>query len=149
MTAYKTKAQDLTGLLEGTKNEFEQFKSEIANKERNFAINKHKSNAMGSLNWSDNANEFIKKGFEATINEKYRFELDDENRPIVRDKDGKVVPSKLRAGDVATYDEVIKSEFSTLTEFHKVVDKKNVPNFAEKRSVVGEQTIKPKRYVRN
>lgn len=149
LNTWKTKATDLSGLLDETKNGFEQFKSEVQTKERNFAINTHKSNAMQQLNWSDNANDLIKRGFEATINEKYKFDLDDENRPIVRDKEGKVVASKLKAGDVATYDEVIKSEFSVLTDFQKVVDSKKVPNFAQKATVTGQETIKPKRYVRN
>lgn len=149
LTTYKTKAQDLSGQLEQTKNGFEAFKSEVQTKERNFAINTHKSNAMNTLNWSDNANEFIKKGFEATINERYKFDLDEENRPVVRDKEGKIVPSKLKAGDYATYDEVIKTEFSALTEFQKVVDSKKVPNFAQKATVTGQSQIQPKRYVRN
>lgn len=149
LTTYKTKAADLSGLLEETKTGFEQFKSEVQTKEKNFAINTYKSNAMSQLNWSDNANEFVKKGFEATINEKYRFELDDENKPIVRDKDGKVIASTVKAGDIATYEEVIKSEFSALKDFQKVTDSKKVPTFANRATVTGATQVQPKRYVRN
>lgn len=143
---WKSKATDLSGLLEETKTGFETFKSEIQTKERNRTINGYKSKALSSLNWSDNANEFVKKGFDATLAEKYTFDIDDEDRPVVRDKEGKLVQSKLKAGEPASYEEVVKTEFSALEEFQKKVDSKKVGNFATKATAQGRTQVQPKRY---
>jgi hypothetical protein len=132
---YKSKVTDLSGLLEETKTGFESFKSEIQTKERNQTIGSYKSKSLSSLNWSDNANNIVKKGFEATLNERYKFELDDENKPIVRDFEGKLVQSKVKAGEAATYEEIIKTEFEALGDFAKKVDSKKVGNFARKADV--------------
>jgi hypothetical protein len=126
---YKSKATDLSGLLEGTKTEFETFKTEIVQKEKKRTVDGYFGNAMGSLNWSESAIDIVKKGFRAEVMEKYRFDLDDENNPVVRDIEGNVVRSKAKAGEAATYDEIISLEFSKIPEFQQKVNPKKVTTF--------------------
>lgn len=152
LETWKSKYNDTKGLLEETSKGFEAFKSEVTTKERNRTIGGYKNKVMGSLNWSDNANDFVKKGFEATLNEKYKFDLSDENKPVVRDADGNLIQSKEKAGQPATYEEVIKNEFTALKDFQKVADSKKVPNFASKRVTTSQSSDNPRvapRYRKN
>ena len=128
LTTYQQKVKDLSELNQSLSTQFEGFKVEVETKERNGKINAVKSQALGSLPWSSTATPILRKGFEATIAEKYKFDLDGDS-PVVRDKDGNIVQSKSKAGSPASYEEVISSEFEA-SGLKAVADSKKVPNFA-------------------
>jgi hypothetical protein len=100
-----------------------------------------KSQALGSLPWSSTATPILRKGFEATIAEKYKFDLDGDS-PVVRDKDGNIVQSKAKAGSPASYEEVIASEFEA-SGLKAVADSKKVPNFVPNAGIQQKPNGKP------
>jgi len=73
-------------------------------------------------------NELVKTGFESYINSVYAFDLDEKDNPVVKLKsDGSFVKSKVKAGHIATPDEIFLAEMDA-----KKVLKKNNGNPKEK-----------------
>jgi hypothetical protein len=128
LTAFEQKVKDLEALNSGTATAFEAFKIEVGQKEKSRVINGAKSEALGKLAWSDTASPLLRKGFEAELHDKYIFEVGEDGSQIVRDKDGKQIGSKAKAGTFASFAEVIESEFEA-TGLKKVVDTKKVTTF--------------------
>jgi hypothetical protein len=110
LSKYKQQLADLTTIHETTKHEYESFKQNVETEKRNFVINSKKSSVIGGLKFSEAANEFSRKGWEVSLNEKYAFDIDGENY-VVRDAKGNIVPSTIKAGEAATYEEIIEKEF--------------------------------------
>ena len=127
LTAKEQKIADLTALNQGLSTQFEGFKVEVETKERNGKINFVKSDALGKLPWSQTATPIMRKGFEAVIAEKFKFDLDGDS-PVVRDSGGNIVQSKAKAGTAASYEEVIAMEFEA-SGLKSVADSKKVPTF--------------------
>lgn len=127
LSKYKQQLADLTTIHETTKNEYETFKSQVETDKRNFVINTKKSQVIGGLKFSESANEFARKGWEISLSEKYAFDID-EGRHIVRDGNGNIVPSTVKAGEPASYEEVIEKEFKQ-SGLGAVTDPKKVTTF--------------------
>jgi len=68
------------------------------------------------------SNELVKTGFESYINSVYAFDLDEKDNPVVKLKaDGSFVKSKVKAGHIATPDEIFLAEMDA----KKVLKKNN------------------------
>lgn len=93
------------------------LKQTVAEKEttiKNFKLNdkvgKIKSSVVDKYT-DDYKNELIKNGFESHIANTYEIDLDEKDEVIVKDKKtGEAVKSKVKAGHLATLDEVLLSE---------------------------------------
>lgn len=92
-----------------------------------------------------NKNELVKTGFETHINNTYVFELDEKDTPVVKLKaDGSFVKSKLKAGHIATPEEIYLSEM----DVKGVLKKNNATNqkvnvtFADNKD--GKSKLHPK-----
>lgn len=127
LTAFEQKVADLSALNQSLSTQFEGYKVEVETKERNRKINSVKSEALGKLPWSQTATPILKKGFEATIAEKFKFDLDGDT-PVVRDSQGNIVQSKAKAGTPASYEEVISMEFEA-SGLKAAADNKKVSTF--------------------
>jgi hypothetical protein len=92
------------------------------------------------LPFSQTVSDFTKKGFEASVRDKYRFDLSEDGTPVVRDAEGQAVKSKVNAGKFATYAEVIESEFKSVKELQAVADPKKVHTFAPNVNLTGVQS---------
>jgi hypothetical protein len=125
---YKKQLEDLSGLHEGTKNEFTAFKEGVVTKERTGKIQGEFENVLKALKFSESASPLAVKGFRADLNETFKFDLSEEGNPIVRDLKGELIKSKVKSGEPATYDEVIKMKFDE-SKLGALVDTKKVPNF--------------------
>lgn len=117
LTAAEKKAEKLArelkekeALLEATVNDFNGFKQNSANELKNFKLNTVKSSIFNGLKYNSQATDLAKKGFLATIHEKYEFDLDEKEQPIIRTKGGTQIKSDKVAGAFLTPDEVIKKE---------------------------------------
>lgn len=97
-------------LLEATANEFNQFKQSAASELKNFKLNHVKTNVFGSVKYNSQATDLAKKGFLATINEKYEFDFDETEKPIIRVKGGQQLKSDKVAGAFLSPEEVITKE---------------------------------------
>ena len=93
-------------------------------------MNGLRSDAIGKLKFSDNTSEFERKGFLASLDEKYKFTMDGEN-PVVRDSTDTLIQSEAKAGERASYEEVIAKEFEA-SKLGQVVDPKKVTTFTPK-----------------
>ena len=102
--------QEKNSLLEATANDFNQFKQTAASEMKNFKLNHVKSNVFGSIKYNSQATDLAKKGFLATIAEKYEFDFDEKETPIVRVKGGTQIKSDKVAGAFLSPEEVIKKE---------------------------------------
>lgn len=75
------------------------------------AIGKVRENLLPKFSEEYTKNELVKAGFEAHINNTYVFDLDEKDNPIVKLKaDGSFVKSKVKAGHIATPDEIFLTE---------------------------------------
>jgi hypothetical protein len=124
---YKQQVTDLTKMKESLSNEFTEFKTNVENENKNREVNTRLNAAKSSLKFSDKVDDFTKKGFHLTVNEKYNFEVVD-GKEAVRDKDNNIVMSTANAGTPATFSEVYETEFKA-TPLGAVADPKKVTTF--------------------
>jgi hypothetical protein len=76
------------------------------------------------------------------LNETFKFDLSEEGNPIVRDIKGELIKSKVKSGEPATYEEVIKYKFEE-SKLGAVIDSKKVPNFAATYTPpIGQSNVK-------
>jgi hypothetical protein len=151
LSTYQQKVNDLKQLNETLKSQFEGFKTEVETEKKTFKVDSYFDGAFGKLNFAESAGDFAKIGFKATVSQKYRFDLNDEGAPVVRDKEGNIVQSKAKAGTAATFDEVLANELKE-AKLEKVVDSKKVNTFVPSARVVevkGGGNAAPKRYQPN
>ena len=91
------------------------------------AIGKVRENLVSKFSDEYTKNDLVKTGFETHINNTYAFELDEKDNPVVKLKaDGSFVKSKIKAGHIATPEEIFLTEMEL-----KGVMKKN--NLQEKK----------------
>jgi hypothetical protein len=133
---YKSKITDLEGLTASTAKQFEEFKTTVETEKRNGRISAEFGGVFSKLPFSQTVSEFTKKGFEASVRDKYRFDLSEDGTPVVRDAEGQAVKSKVNAGKFATYAEVIEAEFKSVKELQAVADPKKVTTFGGSGGVV-------------
>jgi hypothetical protein len=139
---YKKQLEDLSGLHEGTKNEFNQFKESVISEKRTGKIQGEFENVLKGLKFSEAASALAVKGFKADLNETFKFDLSEEGNPIVRDIKGELIKSKVKSGEPATYEEVIKAKFEE-SKLGAVIDSKKVPNFATTYTPpIGQNNVK-------
>jgi len=97
------------------------------------ALGKVKENLLAKFSDEYNKNELVKTGFETHINNTYAFELDEKDNPVVKLKsDGSFVKSKLKAGHIATPEEIFLNEMDAkgVMKKNNAVDKKIINTFA-------------------
>lgn len=80
--------------------------------EKNFKLTEAKKNIFGNLNFSENANDLLKKGFYATIDEKYSIGLGDDDTPIITDKEGNRIKDPNKHGSFLTPSDVLANELN-------------------------------------
>lgn len=102
--------QEKNSLLEATANEYNTFKQSASNEMKSFKLNHVKTDVFGKLKYNSQATDLAKKGFLATIAEKYEFDFDEKESPIIRVKGGTQIKSDKVAGAFLSPEEVIKKE---------------------------------------
>lgn len=107
----ESKHKDVEGLLTKTSSEFEGFKKEQVNKFKADNINNFKKTALGKLEFKQDISAVEKMGFESVLNDKYDFDLDENQTPFIKDKKtGQRIPSKKTTGQFMTADEILQEE---------------------------------------
>jgi len=98
------------------------------------AIGKVRETLMPKFSEEYTKNDLVKAGFEAHINNTYAFDLDENDNPIVKLKaDGSLVKSKLKAGHIATPDEIflVEMESKGVMKKNNADNKKVITTFAQ------------------
>lgn len=69
-----------------------------------------KSNVWNGVKFDPSVDQLKKKGFESIINETYIIDLDENDKPYIKTKDGKQIPSPQRHDQFLSIDEVLNME---------------------------------------
>lgn|SRR3990167_3514970 len=111
VSVYESKIKDTEGLLAKTANDLETSKKEYANKVKVDNINNFKNTALGKLEFKQDISPVEKMGFESVLNDKYDFDLDENQSPFIKDKKtGQRIASKKVIGQFMTADEIFQDE---------------------------------------
>lgn len=126
--------------------EVEQMKADKDNFIKNEKIKAHKDSAFQGINWSNQIDDFAKKGFKATIDETYKPEFDEDGN-IFPTKEGKRIPNEKKKDTFLNYSELIKfeAEKANLTAKNGGVPRQRVPGFKPNASgIVDTERIRKK-----
>lgn len=92
-------------------NSFESFKVEVSEKEKRGKVESVFNTALNAIKFDPTVNDFTKKGFIATINEKYLIDLEETGDAVVKDrKTGERIKNKDKAGTFLGVQDVLLSE---------------------------------------
>lgn len=108
---YKGQLTEKETLLNDVKSQFDGFKTTVETEKRTSKIQGELSKSLSSLKFSDSVHELAKEGFKAKVSQSFSFDLNEDGKPVVKDKDGNLVTSKLKAGEPASYEEVVTMAF--------------------------------------
>lgn len=95
--------QEVQSLLEKKENEFVTF-------QKDFKLDQAKESIFNGITYSDNADDLRKKGFMATIGEKYRFSLAEDESPIITDVEGNRIKDPNKHGSFLAPQDVLNNE---------------------------------------
>ena len=110
LNSTEQKKKDLEILLNQTVGEFNNFKEQSTSQLKSFKLNIVKKDAFSKLPLKSDVKPIELKGFEATINEKYKLDIDDEDSVIVTDAKGAKIPNPKVNGTFMTLDEILQAE---------------------------------------
>ena len=133
-----TAKKELQGMLEKKENEFVTF-------QKDFKLNQAKDSIFGGLKYSDNASDLLKKGFLATVNEKYAISLGEDESPIITDKEGNRIKDPNKHGSFLSPNDVLSNELNE-AGLGKVVEKEKFPEAKPrefKKSMDKDGIVKP------
>ncbi len=125
---YKGQITERDTLLNDVKTQFDTFKTEVGTKERTGKIQGEFAKSIGALKFSESVHELAQEGFKAKLSSTYSFDLNEEGKHVVKDSDGNLITSKVKAGEPATYDEVITTAFKE-SGLEQVVNPKKTTTF--------------------
>lgn len=106
----KIKISDLDSMLKNTAQEYNQFKEQSATQLKTVKINVLKSDALSKIKFKPDISEFEREGYNAVIEKKYKFDLDENDKPIVTDSKGSLIPNLKVNGTWKTIQEVLEEE---------------------------------------
>lgn len=113
------KNRDYSAMVESLRTENETVKTQSQKAVREFKLNSERTRAFTQAKFKKDITPLERKGFEATFNERYELDLDENEAPFIKEKaTGKRINSAKKAGDFATIDEILEQELAT----NKLID---------------------------
>lgn len=106
----KSKINDLDGLLKSTSNEFTAYKETAAKQIKGVKLDTLKTDALSKIKFKPDISEFEKEGYMSVIQKKYKFDLDENDKFVVMDSSGKLIPNTKVSGTFKTINEVLEEE---------------------------------------
>lgn len=108
---YKASLKDTKSLLETTKSEFDQFKTNVVQEKRQSKIEEYFNQAYSAIDFSPEADEVKKIGFKAIVKDKYKIDLDEQEKPIVVDaKTNERIKDPNKHGQFMELNDLLKVE---------------------------------------
>lgn len=104
------KYKDTENLLSATTSEYNQFKEKAQNDVKGIKLSVKTKDAFSKIKLKPDISEFEKKGYYSTIQEKYQFDLDEQDNLVVKNKKGEAIPSAKTAGTFKTIEEILEEE---------------------------------------
>ncbi len=108
---YKGQLVEKETLLTDLQGVHEAYKTGVVQKERTSKIQGELGKSISTLKFSESVHPLAQEGFKSQLSSKYSFDLNEEGKHVVKDADGKLITSKIKAGEPASYDEVIATAF--------------------------------------
>lgn len=105
------KYKDTDKALKEVSTEFTGYKTNAANQIKGIKIKTVTDAALNSFPKRQDLKEIELKGFQALINEKYKIDLDEEDKPFIATKEkGERIRNPERANEFLTVEDVLKKE---------------------------------------
>lgn len=104
------KAKDYEGLLKTRNAEFETFQASAKEENKKIKLDIFKQQALSNVKFKADINEVEKAGYLAIINQKYNIDLDENEKPIVFNKENKRIPNTKVNGSFLELEDVLQSE---------------------------------------
>lgn len=139
LTKLKTEKEQIKLQWETTANEFNTFKQEKDNEIKTWKINNIVKDAKSKIPFVDGMTEIQRTGFETVVNTNYVFDLDGDN-VVVKDTKGNFVPSKQKAGQFASVEEVL----DMVADSNGLKKKNNAKSQTVMQVQTTEQTVAPR-----
>jgi len=107
----KKARKDEKELLKSISKEFDDYKATAANQLKTIKLDTLKSSAKSKIKFIPEATELQLAGFEAIIDKKYKFDLDEVgSKLVVYDAEGKLIPNPKVTGTFKSADDVLLEE---------------------------------------
>lgn len=112
MDKWKGKFTEADSARQNVVSEYEKYKVESANQFKNYK----KDNAVNEIHskfikWASGVSDLTKRGFFATLDEKYKLDYTDDGKLIPLNKDGSRIPHPTKSGEfIEDYQSVIQKE---------------------------------------
>lgn len=106
----KSKVSEYEGLWKKTGEEFEAYKQTAAEKEKSVKLDFYKSEALRNVKFKADINEFEKEGYLSKIEKTYKFDLDENGKAIILDKEGKRIPNPKVSSSFMEIADVLQEE---------------------------------------
>lgn len=102
--------ENYANLLNTTKSEFEAKENEWLTNQKTSTIDTQKKSLLGTLQFSDQVNDLTKTGFLATMDSKYKLDLDDAGNMQIKSADGNLIPNPAKHGEFMTPSDIYRKE---------------------------------------
>lgn len=106
------KLGDTQGLLKSQTSEFEKFKSDTEIRVKGVKLDYVKEKLWSGVKYAPGTTDLQIRGFKSKIDEKYKFDLDENGLEFAADTQGKRIPNPQKHGEFYTPSEVIALELA-------------------------------------
>lgn len=105
-----TKERDqYKSMVETKDNEFTSFKQQAEQEKKGLMLGYHLTGLKSKIEWSDQATEIAKKGFDLHMAENFKFDFDETGNLLAFDKTGNKIENAKKTGFLGP-DEIFKAE---------------------------------------
>lgn len=106
----KKSKEDADNMIGSLTNEYESFKQKATGEIKNVKLDVLKKDVISKVKFKQDISDFEKKGYMATVQEKYIFDLDENEQLTVLDRNGNKIPSQKVTGTFKTAQEILEEE---------------------------------------
>ncbi len=106
----QSKYEQEHSLFESSKQNWEAKEQGWANEKKGIKLSSKAGDALKAIKWKTGVSEIEKKGFLATVNEKYKLDLDEKDELFIADIQGQRIPHPKKNGEFKNINEILEEE---------------------------------------
>ncbi len=106
----QSKYEQEHSLFESSKQNWEAKEQGWANEKKGIKLSSKAGDALKAIKWKTGVSEIEKKGFLATVNEKYKLDLDEKDELFIADIKGQRIPHPKKNGEFKNINEILEEE---------------------------------------
>jgi hypothetical protein len=111
LQAKEGEISNLQKMLESKDSELNNKLNEFKETQKNSQLQSYKSQLFGGLKFSENVNEYTKKGFYSDFAEKYKLDIDETGNKLITNAKGERIPNPEKHGEFMSPEQVLNVEF--------------------------------------